>query len=309
MVQSNKQCCIFNSYSVEEVAKKIGKQLKTVKDFGDTYIRPDGSFNTLHDLDYGGRELMKCEICGALLLWQSSRCPVYYDGYPLETNLYYSVNSKNEADEINDKYSGFEFEYKYLDNSKNAWIWCMDGEWRWSKDEANRKKMEKNILEIARTLAKELHSGQTDKVGKDYFSEHLCRVADMGAHWLEKAVGYLHDAAEDTPYSEEQVLQMLQERSGEQLRDDDAKDILEALTMLNSKTASSREEYIARFCQEDGLAVAVKLNDLSHNMDITRFENPTERDFERVKRYKNEYKKIYKALCKRIDDRVKKYSW
>ena len=155
------------------------------------------------------------------------------------------------------------------------------------------KKMENNISAAARKLAKELHHGQTDKAGKDYFSEHLCHVAGMGDDWMEVVVGYLHDAAEDTQYDVPQIMQMLQDRCSEHLCDDDAKTIQEALNLLNSKTASSREEYIARFCQSDNkLAANVKMNDLTHNMDISRIKNPTEKDFERVERYKREFRQI-----------------
>ena len=177
--------------------------------------------------------------------------------------------------------------------------------WRWSKDDEQRKEMEDTVLEAARTLAKKLHEGQTDKAGKDYFSVHLCTVAEKCVHWKEKVVGYLHDAAEDTEYSVEQVVQALKARCGEQLCNDDAKDIQDALELLNSKTAASRAEYINRLCQ-NMTAVHVKMHDLKHNMDIRRIENPTERDFERVERYKKEYEQVYKAYSNVIDESIYK---
>jgi len=151
--------------------------------------------------------------------------------------------------------------------------------------------MRDTIIKAARELAKELHQGQTDKAGKDYFAEHLCHVADMGRCPMEKIVGYLHDAAEDTFYSVEQVMQMLRERCGDCLKDEHAQLISEALHALNSKIAATREEYINRV-SENELAAEVKLNDLRHNIEISRIENPTEKDFERVERYKREFRKI-----------------
>jgi len=157
--------------------------------------------------------------------------------------------------------------------------------------------LESKIIEAARELARELHRGQTDKAGKDYFAEHLCRVAEMGSDWIEKTVAYLHDAAEDTPYDVEQVMQMLQERCGGQLCDANTELISKALNLLNSKTALSREEYINRI-SENKIAARVKLNDLRHNMDLTRIENPTEKDFERVERYKKEFQQILESQNK-----------
>ena len=149
--------------------------------------------------------------------------------------------------------------------------------------------LENKIVEAASSLAKELHQGQTDKAGKDYFEGHLCQVAEMGSTWIEKVVGYLHDAAEDTQYSVEQVMQMLQDRCGEQLCDEDFKTIQEALHLLNCKTASSREEYINRICQSDNkVAINVKLNDLEDNMNLIGFEKPSEKDIKRSERYKME---------------------
>ena len=153
--------------------------------------------------------------------------------------------------------------------------------------------LENKIVEAASLLAKELHQGQTDKAGKNYFEGHLTTVAEMGSSWIEKVVGYLHDAAEDTQYSVEQVIQILQEKCGGLINNTDIQTIKDALNLLNSKTAVSREEYIARFCQtENKVAASVKLNDLRHNMDISRIENPAEKDFKRVERYKKEYELI-----------------
>ena len=64
---------------------------------------------------------------------------------------------------------------------------------------------------------------------------------------------------------------------------------------LNSNTASSREEYIARI-KENFIATKVKLNDLSHNMDISRISNPTNKDVERIKRYRREYRQVVEYL-------------
>ena len=74
-----------------------------------------------------------------------------------------------------------------------------------------------HIIEEAKKLAKEIHAGQSDKAGMDYFSGHLSYVGDSGCTWKDKVVGYLHDAAEDTAYSVEQILEILQERCNREI--------------------------------------------------------------------------------------------
>lgn len=152
-----------------------------------------------------------------------------------------------------------------------------------------------NIVQAAANIAEELHRGQTDKAGVDYFESHLTAVGEAGSDWKEKVVGYLHDAAEDTECSVVEVMLMLRDRSGELLKEEDAREIAIALELLNSRTASSREEYIARL-ERSKLACRVKLNDLSHNMDLSRIPNPTEKDRTRVERYAKESQQVRSYL-------------
>lgn len=179
---------------------------------------------------------------------------------------------------------------------------------------------------VAARLAKELHKGQVDKAGKDYFEGHLATVGGSGYDWKEKTVGFLHDVAEDTSYSVKDVIRFLQKglrawkaRPEEQDWIDDFSEIVnqyphehlhmpskdeweeieEALHLLNARTAKTREEYINRF-KGHLLAIKVKLNDLRHNMDISRLPNPTEKDYVRLKRYQKEYEALmgmFKEAC------------
>ena len=71
----------------------------------------------------------------------------------------------------------------------------------------------------------------------------------------------------------------------------DEREIHEALTLLNARTASTMEEYIAKI-KESFIATKVKLNDLKHNMDMSRISNPTDGDTERTKRYRREYRQV-----------------
>lgn len=148
----------------------------------------------------------------------------------------------------------------------------------------------------AASLAKELHAGQTDKQGVDYYAGHLSAVAAAGLGWKEKVTGYLHDAAEDTVYTVEEVIRMLYERCNGLLHNPDVAEIAEALHLLNSHTVSSRAGYIARL-EGNCLALNVKLNDLKHNMDLSRIAYTSDADRQRTMRYRHEYAQILAYLA------------
>lgn len=74
-------------------------------------------------------------------------------------------------------------------------------------------------------------------------------------------------------------------------------EIATALQLLNQHTAPNRETYLSRICTNK-LALKVKLNDLRSNMDISRIAEPTEKDMERLERYKLEYKRLMDSFSK-----------
>lgn len=163
------------------------------------------------------------------------------------------------------------------------------------------------IVYAAGLLAKELHRGQTDKGGNDYFESHLLKVSSSGVDWKEKVVGFLHDAAEDCNVTVEEVMVMLDAKVSEvadnpkenqweedwwedwmedidpypceithSITDEERNELKAALNLLNHHTAPSREEYISRI-SESRLALKVKMHDLENNMDISRIPDPTEK--------------------------------
>lgn len=149
--------------------------------------------------------------------------------------------------------------------------------------------MEKNIwITSAAALARCLHKGQVDKAGLDYFEGHLSTVASMGRTWQEQVVGYLHDASEDTPHTVEETLSLLEEEAQQSLGKEDREELATALHLLNHHNSPDRELYI-RAIGEHPLARAVKLNDLRHNMDLSRLSSPSAKDLIRRERYEREY--------------------
>lgn len=183
-----------------------------------------------------------------------------------------------------------------------------------------------HLAYVAARLAKDIHKGLVDKAEKDYFEGHLATVGGNGYDWKGKTVGFLHDVAEDTEYSVKDVIRLLKKGLKEWKAKPDEQDwmndfieiitqypnerlhlpskeewneIEEALNLLNSRTTQSREEYIQRF-KGHFLAIKVKMNDLRHNMDISRIPNPTEKDYARIERYQKEYNTLmdmFQELC------------
>jgi len=174
------------------------------------------------------------------------------------------------------------------------------------------------LIYAAAKLARELHKGQSDKGGHDYFTSHLLQVAKLGNDSFTIVVGFLHDAAEDCEITEHDVILRLQEIMDDwakhpekyndlvdefeelmrcpndidhPLRDDEWNKIEEALKALNHHRHPTREEYIENI-KKNQLAIRVKLNDLKNNMDLSRIPNPSEKDIARKQRYEREYKDL-----------------
>lgn len=177
------------------------------------------------------------------------------------------------------------------------------------------------IVYAAGLVAKQIHSGQKDKGGNDYFTSHLLPVGLAGFGWKEQVIGFLHDAAEDTPYNVTEIIELLNAKTEEiantseeewyetwmegimpcagdtthPLTLEEAKEISEALNLLNHNNASERESYISGL-KGNRLAIKVKLNDLKNNMDISRIPTPTTKDEERIHRYNKEYQYLQELL-------------
>ena len=134
-----------------------------------------------------------------------------------------------------------------------------------------------STLERAIEIATEAHSGQRDKAGNDYIG-HPLRVMAAGKTPEEKIVGVLHDVVEDTNWTFN--LHAIERFSPT---------IIEALRCLTHDPRESYERYIARV-KGNPLAAAVKLNDLTDNMDIRRLPYLSDKDVKRLKRYLRAYK-------------------
>lgn len=129
------------------------------------------------------------------------------------------------------------------------------------------------MLELALSIATEAHKGQFDKAGVDYV-EHPIYVASQVDTEEEKAVALLHDVIEDSPFTaEELLLAGLPET------------VVTAVQILSKKKGQDYQTYL-KTVKSNPLARAVKLADLKHNSDLSRLENITDKDLERLEKYK-----------------------
>lgn len=135
-------------------------------------------------------------------------------------------------------------------------------------------------LERAIEIATEAHRGQLDKAGNEYIG-HPLRVMAMGKTTEEKIVGILHDVVEDSSWTFERLA-----------AEGFSAPIIEALRCLTKQPDSEPyDKYIARI-KHNPLAVAVKLNDLTDNMDIRRLPYLSDKDVKRLKKYLKAYKQL-----------------
>ena len=141
-----------------------------------------------------------------------------------------------------------------------------------------------NLLSKAITLALKAHEGQVDKSGMPYVG-HVVRVMAAGRTEDEKIVGVLHDVVEDTHWTFEAL-------SAEGFPPHIV-DALHCVTKLLDD--EPYDEFIERV-KTNHLAVAVKINDLTDNMDVRRYKELTDWDVKRLRKYLKAYQELTKQI-------------
>jgi hypothetical protein len=137
-----------------------------------------------------------------------------------------------------------------------------------------------STLNRAIEIATKAHEGATDKYGAPYIN-HVKRVMNMGQTDNEKIVGVLHDVIEDTHWIFEDL-----EKEGF------SKEVIDALKCV---TKTSKDEDYVDFITRvkiNPLAVKVKLNDLTDNLDIKRMPEVLESDLKRLNKYLKAYDEL-----------------
>ena len=131
----------------------------------------------------------------------------------------------------------------------------------------------------AMIIAYNAHKNQFDKSGVPYIY-HPIHVAEQMKTENECIVALLHDVVEDTEITLEQLESIFSD------------EIIEPLKLLTKDNITSYYDYIMRI-MKNPRAKSVKIEDLKHNLDLTRLDVITEDDIKR----ENRYKKALTILC------------
>ncbi len=129
------------------------------------------------------------------------------------------------------------------------------------------------LTQKALAIATKAHATQTDRAGAPYI-QHPTHLAQQMDSEDSTIVALLHDVVEDSDISFEDL-----EEAGF------SEHIITALKLL---THSKEEDYFTyvQKIKANPLATKVKLADLAHNSDVSRLPAITEKDTERVAKYK-----------------------
>ena len=124
----------------------------------------------------------------------------------------------------------------------------------------------------AMRLCYKAHRNQRDKSGLPYVF-HPIHLAEQMPDELTTTVALLHDVAEDSPYTIEDMKALGFPPA-----------VTEAVALMTHEKGTPYLDYVARLGQNP-IARIVKLADLRHNSDLTRLDQVDERALTRVEKY------------------------
>lgn len=146
----------------------------------------------------------------------------------------------------------------------------------------------KTVYNKCYDFAEAAHKDQVDKAGEKYFL-HPCTVAGIFGtkfkHLLTRdelfigvCVSLLHDVLEDSEFTQEDMLKF-----------SIPFEIVSRCEIIRRGKDESYMNFIRR-CGDDKIVRYVKMADLLHNMDLTRLDEITDEDLQRIKKYHKAYK-------------------
>ncbi len=128
------------------------------------------------------------------------------------------------------------------------------------------------MTKLALNLCFTLHEYQKDK-GNSPYVFHPFHLAEQMTDEDSCIVALLHDIIEDTPCTLDDLKKL-----GFSTK------IIRAIDDITYKEGMDYFDYI-NIIHNNPLATRVKLADLKHNMDVTRLEEVTKKDEQRIKKY------------------------
>lgn len=138
-----------------------------------------------------------------------------------------------------------------------------------------------NLLERAVRLAAKVHKGQVDRFNQPYLL-HVLRVTTRGRDMDEQLLGALHDVLERSTLT---VNDLYVKGFPEH--------VLTALTHITKTEKETYEAYIDRVAQ-NGLAIRVKVHDLSDKMDLRNVGELSVADLRRYNKQMAAYERLKK---------------
>ena len=116
---------------------------------------------------------------------------------------------------------------------------------------------------LARAIAREVHAGQVDKLGVDYFHhpEAVAKPFEEKGEWDRAAAAWLHDAVEDSSITIESLKEL-----GISPR------VTEIVDLLTRKDDVPADEYYEKIAADED-ALEVKISDMRHNTNAKRMES------------------------------------
>ncbi len=176
---------------------------------------------------------------------------VQHDGY--YWSIYLKFNGRRAKNIFGQTKETFYFEelLELINDNYHRYIWMYDK---------------------ALQIAKEAHANQVDKAGIDYI-EHPLYVSSLVNTTEEKIVALLHDVVEDSDMTFEDLE-----------KNEFYSHIIEAVKLLTKQDGYNYDEYLSKI-KNNELARKVKIADLTHNSDISRIKNVTDKDVERQQKY------------------------
>lgn len=122
-------------------------------------------------------------------------------------------------------------------------------------------------------LCFDTHKDQVDKSGLPYVF-HPFHLAEQMEEEYTTVVALLHDVVEDSDMTLEDLSNMGY-----------PSEVIDALGYLTHENDVPYMEYVNKI-KENDIATKVKIADLRHNSDLSRLDKVTEKDLERVKKYR-----------------------
>jgi (p)ppGpp synthase/HD superfamily hydrolase len=127
-------------------------------------------------------------------------------------------------------------------------------------------------IDQAISIATETHSGQVDKAGQPYILHPLRLMLQFNAE-PEMIVAVMHDVVEDSDLEQSDLKKLGFSR-----------EVIEAIDCLTKRNDEDYESFILRVLEND-LARKIKIADIKDNLNLTRLNEITDIDLQRIAKY------------------------